>query len=108
MADQQRIPYECPCDSCRLFPRDDLAHDHRAINRVVATLDERRRRLFVGLLASQHGHGGVVLLSRITGLSRTTIQRGLVELEQGATGSPDRVRQPGGGRRRAEKKPSPS
>jgi DeoR/GlpR family transcriptional regulator of sugar metabolism len=70
----------------------------------LASLDERGRRLFAGLLARQRGHGGVVALARITGLSRTTIRRGLVEVEQDGTPAASRVRRPGGGRKRAEKK----
>jgi DNA-binding phage protein len=80
-----------------------VAEDHRAINRVVASLDERRRRLFAGLLAQQAGHGGIARVARITGLSRTTVLRGLREL----AAPPDpsgRVRRPGGGRPRVEKK----
>jgi hypothetical protein len=104
MADQRRIAHDCPCEHCRLAPGGDIAQEHQAINRVAAALDERRRRLFVALLASQQGHGGIVRLSRITGLSRTTIQRGLVELEQGVAEVSSRVRQPGAGRKRVEKK----
>jgi len=97
----------CSCDSCRDSPTSDIAQDHRAINRVVASLDERRRRLFAGLLAQQRGHGGVVEVARITGLSRTTIHRGVLELQAARDAPADRIRRPGGGRPRAEKK-SPS
>jgi predicted ArsR family transcriptional regulator len=81
-----------------------VAEAHRAINRVVVLLDERRRRLFVGLLAQQVGHGGVAALAQITGLSRTTIRRGQLELAQPERVPAGRVRQPGGGRPRLEKK----
>jgi hypothetical protein len=74
---------------------------------VVALLDERRRRLFVGLLASQWGHGGVVLLARITGLSRTTIRRGQLEIDNATPDLAARVRRAGGGRKRLEKKSLP-
>lgn len=104
MADQRRSPHACSCDSCRDSPRGDTAQDHCAINRVVASLDERRRRLFAGLLAHQQGHGGVVHVARITGLSRTTIRRGVLELQAAADGPADRIRRSGGGRPRAEKK----
>jgi DNA-binding phage protein len=71
---------------------------------VLAILDERQRRLFAGLLARGRGHGGVVEIARITGLSRTTIRRGLLELRTVAAISDRRLRCPGGGRPRAEKK----
>jgi DNA-binding phage protein len=77
---------------------------HRAINRVMAELDERSRRLFAGLLARQQGRGGILRVARITGLSRMTIRRGLRESERGQTESSDRVRRRGGGRTRIEKK----
>jgi hypothetical protein len=103
----RRPVYQCPCSACRQQPRGSVARDHRAINRVLALLDERQRRLFAGLLADRRGHGGVVELAAITGLSRTTIRRGQVELCQGTTLPEGRVRRGGGGRPRAEKKTRP-
>lgn len=107
MADQRCNPHVCSCERCRGFPHGDIAQDHRAINRVVASLDERRRRLFAGLLANQRGHGGVAQVARVTGLSRTTIHRGVLELQASAAEPADRIRRPGGGRPRAEKKSPP-
>jgi DNA-binding phage protein len=77
---------------------------HRAINRVMAELDERSRRLFAGILARQHGYGGIWQVAEIAGLSRMTIRRGLNESERGQAESSDRVRRPGGGRKCVEKK----
>jgi hypothetical protein len=76
---------------------------HVGINRVVVSLDERRRRRFVGLLASQYGYGGVQHVARVTGTSRTTILRGRRELEQGDLASSGRVRALGGGGMFSEK-----
>jgi hypothetical protein len=47
------------------------------------------------------GHGGIALVERATGISRSTIQRGIREIESGASDdlSPGRTRRPGGGRR---------
>jgi DNA-binding phage protein len=84
-----------------------VARDHRAINRVVALLDERQRRLFAGLLARADGHGGIVKIAEITGLSRTTIRRGISELSEGSTLDAERVRQRGGGRKAVEKNSLP-
>jgi hypothetical protein len=43
---------------------------------MLATLDEKSRRRFVGLLALTAQHGGIQQLIEITGMSRNTIYRG--------------------------------
>jgi DNA-binding phage protein len=43
-------------------------------------LDERGRRLFAASEARAAGHGGVVAVSRATGIARSTIDRGLADL----------------------------
>lgn len=60
--------------------------------------------MFAGLLAQERGHGGVVEVARITGMSRTTIRRGMLEIDRASPEATDRVRRPGGGRKRLEKK----
>jgi len=66
-------------------------------------LNERQRRLALGVEARLLGHGGVGIVARVARVSETTVRRGLTELEAGAASLPDgRVRAPGGGRRRAE------
>jgi hypothetical protein len=69
----------------------------------VASLNEKNRRRFVGLLAIQWGRGSLVRLSQITGLSRTTIYRGRQELEHPRQGLSTGVRRLGAGRPRLEK-----
>src|SRR5215831_13752779 len=96
MADQPPFARACCCPSCRRGTEPDIAHYHGALNSVLVELDERNRRLFAGLLASDHGHGGVTLLAQVTGLSRTTILRGQRELQDGVPRDPGRVRRPGG------------
>jgi hypothetical protein len=105
MADplRKRI-HRCCCRGCRLRSDPGLVAYHRAINRVMAELDERGRRLFAGVLARQRGYGGIREVAEITGLNRMTIRRGLRESERGQAESSDRVRRPGGGRKRIEKK----
>jgi hypothetical protein len=98
-----REPHCCRCSACQEQPAGDVAHQHRDINRLVASLDEKARRLFVGFLARQHGRGGVAHFSRVTGLSRTTIRLGLVQLDQPPKHD-DRIRRPGSGRPKIEKK----
>ena len=46
-------------------------------------LDERGRRLFGANEALAHGHGGVSATARATGLARSTIDRGVVQLLSG-------------------------
>ncbi len=62
-------------------------------------LNERQRRLVAAADAQLLGHGGIATLSRITGLSRTTLHKGLQELE-GSEVPAERVRREGGGRKR--------
>ena len=90
------------CSDCLLHPRGTTARSHRDINRLLATLDERRRRLFVGFLAREQGRGAIRRLARVTGLSRNTIRRGLREWQRPT--SPANVRRPGGGRKPVEEK----
>jgi hypothetical protein len=62
-------------------------------------LDERARRRLAAAEALTAGWGGIAAVSEITGVARSTIGRGLVELREGETTQPDRVRRPGGGRK---------
>jgi hypothetical protein len=98
-----REPHRCACLACREQPAGDIAQQHRDINRLVASLDEKARRLFVGFLARQHGRGGIAHLARVTGLSRNTVRLGLAQLGRPPEHA-GRVRRPGGGRPGVEKK----
>jgi hypothetical protein len=64
-------------------------------------LDERARRRFAAAEALAAGRGGVTAVARVTGVARSTIDRGLAELRGDAApaAAPDRVRRKGGGRR---------
>ena len=66
-------------------------------------LDEQQRRLYAGLESLKRGHGGDRKLAQMLGLDEATVARGRQELLE-AKVQRDRVRQPGGGRPRAEKK----
>jgi hypothetical protein len=90
--------------------------------RMSGHLDEHGLRIFVASEAISYGRGGIELLHNITGMARTTIKRGQVELEMealqrienestpeetigqsvGDRSTPRRVRRPGGGRKRIE------
>ena len=69
-------------------------------------LSERSRRLWAATEAMSLGHGGIALVERATGISRSTITRGIREVESGASNElpPERTRRPGGGRKRATDK----
>lgn len=63
-------------------------------------LTERSRRVWAASEAVAYGHGGIGLVERATGISRSTISRGIRELDAGAPLSGERTRRPGGGRTR--------
>ena len=65
------------------------------------SLDERSRRLWAASEAQALGHGGGSLVARATGISQSTIVRGLREARAGARLAPGRIRRPGGGRKPA-------
>jgi len=62
-------------------------------------LNERGRRLFAASEVRAAGRGGLALVSKITGLARSTINRGEDDLD-GAPLPEGRVRREGGGRRK--------
>ena len=96
--------HQCNCETCQQHPYGAIAKEHRAINRLLAGLNEKNRRRFVGLLALQWGGGSIQLLHEITGLSRVTIRRGRAEVYRLDRRPVGRVRRSGGGRKAVEKK----
>ena len=94
----------CTCRACTEHPRSAEATEHRKLYRVLAGLDEKHARRVLGLLAEKEGHGGIARMSRVTGMSRTTILLGQRELVGKDPVSEDRVRRPGAGRKPLEKK----
>jgi len=73
------------------------------------TLTERSRRLFAGSEALAFGYGGIAAVSRATGMSTMTIKRGLQECQAIQAGEeptlkPQRIRLPGGGRKKLTEK----
>jgi transposase len=67
-------------------------------------LTERSRRVWAASEAVALGHGGIGFVEEATGISRSTISRGIRELDTGETLPPARTRRPGGGRKRAVEK----
>ena len=64
------------------------------------SLNERSRRLFAAVEAKMLGHGGITTVARATGVARSTIWRGIDEIDSGSPLDPERIRRPGGGRKR--------
>lgn len=64
------------------------------------TLNERSRRIYAATEARALGHGGIAAVAKVSGLARSTIARGLREI-QGELPNADslRIRHPGGGRK---------
>jgi hypothetical protein len=81
---------------------DRIRRKHRPLQHV---LDERARRLWAATEALELGWGGVTASAQATGLSRTTIRAGIVEVQaevrwrRKATLPTTRIRRPGGGRK---------
>jgi hypothetical protein len=95
---------KCGCAACQVGKHPEW-DDHRVLNLVLSRLDEQQRRWVAGREALRRGHGGIERVSEITGLHPETIRRGRDELVGGLANRPcDRVRLPGGGRPRVEKK----
>jgi len=73
---------------------------------VMPLLDERQRRLLAGAQARALGRGGIEAVVRAAGMSRTTVQKALREMDSGVE-PPARIRRPGAGRKRlTDKDPS--
>ncbi len=66
---------------------------------LLPALNEKQKRLLIGAEALAIGRGGISLLSNITGMSRSTVAKGVREYETGEV-DVTRVRDKGGGRKR--------
>lgn len=101
------VVYVCACPACQQSAQPEM-DDHRDLNLILSRVDEQQRRWIAGREARRRGHGGIQQVAEITGLHPETIRRGRDELDQQLHGRPsDRVRLPGGGRPRVEKKIRP-
>ena len=97
--------HACQCRHCQAETSHPDQAVHRQINLFLSRLDEQQRRWFAALEADRVGDGGDQHVARITGLDVHTIRRGRQELAADlAERSADRVRAPGAGRPRVEKK----
>lgn len=97
--------HQCQCEICQSEEEHGEKIIHHQINIVMSRLDEQQRRWYAAVEANRRGHGGTSLVSQITGLDEKTIRRGQAELGFDLADRPDdRVRLPGAGRPRTEKK----
>jgi hypothetical protein len=98
-------PHQCQCELCQQGEVHLEQEWHHQVNLLMSRLDEQQRRWYAALEAKRLGHGGMTLMSKITGLHVNTIRRGRRELAQEFNDRPiDRVRVSGGGRKPLEKK----
>ena len=85
---------------------NDTKLDDR-IKKVVPLLNEKQRRQYLAVESEMIGHGGLLEVSKISGLSRKTILKGKKELQKKTPdNSPfdERIRKEGGGRKSLKKK----
>ena len=103
------IIHKCQCPVCQGPGESPQKQLHQHVNLFLSRLEEQQRRLYVAIESMRYGHGGDTLLSQITGMNVHTISRGRRELLQQLRDRPvGRIRLPGAGRPRVEKKIQPS
>lgn len=97
--------HQCDCLVCKAGTDQAVILDHRQLNELLDRLDERQRRWAAAREAMKLGYGGVRHIATVTGMHPETIRRGRAEINSGFANCPDgRIRAPGGGRPRVEKK----
>lgn len=67
-------------------------------------LTEKGKRLWAAAESLSYGHGGVILVSQATNIARSTIHRGIKEIQTGNTSIEKGIRKPGGGRKKLSEK----
>ena len=102
---QEAPIHVCQCHVCQeCNDEHPEKRTHHQMNLLLSRMDEQQRRWFVAYESQKLGHGGDILLSRITGLNVETIRRGRHELAGDLKDRPvGRIRLPGGGRPPLEK-----
>ena len=77
--------------------------DKRTEDRILTMLpllNERQRRIYLASEAIALGRGGIKEVSKLTGVSRTTIIKGKKEIESGEPLDDVAIRSDGGGRKK--------
>lgn len=97
--------HTCECPICCQSGSHAAKALHHQFNVLLSRLDEQQRRWMVALESKKIGHGGDRFMAKVSGISVETIRRGRKELDDDLKNRPtNRVRMPGGGRPRIEKK----
>jgi len=78
-----------------------MALVNERIHRMLPLLDERQKRLYLANEALSYGRGGISYVSRVSGMSRTTITKAVDELNRGEE-IDGKTRRSGGGRKYTE------
>lgn len=90
-------------DYSRMATDRSLSEADKCWLRVLSTLNERQARLFVAQRALELGRSGISQISRLTGMSRPAIYRGIAELRNRRKWKPSppgqRIRRTGAGRK---------
>lgn len=71
------------------------------MKRYYQSLSEKDRRRYAAIEALKLGYGGISYMVKLLGCHARTIRRGIAELDNDQAMSDERIRQPGGGRKRA-------
>ena len=69
------------------------------IDSIIPYLNEKQKRLMVAAEATSLGYGGITIIKKETGIARSRIHRGIIELKSHKTNEIDRIRTTGGGRK---------
>lgn len=97
--------HQCECALCASGDDHPEREQHHQMNVFMDRLDEQQRRWYAAMEVNRRPRGGLKLVCQITGLDEKTIRQGQAELDNDLVDRPrDRIRLPGGGRPRVEKK----
>src|SRR3989338_8156782 len=80
--------------------------DKKQIVAMLHQLNECQSRWYIAREAISFGRGGIQLMNKITGMSRTTIIKGMKELKKDSLKVNFRIRMEGGGKKKLEEKDS--
>ena len=81
---------------------EDIVAVATKFDKICSFLDERSRRMWCAVEAESFGYGGITLVHKATGLSKTTIMKGVRELKlvlDNLAADSNTVRTAGGGRK---------
>ena len=80
--------------------------DKKQVLNMLSNLNESQSRWYIAREAINYGRGGIKIMNDITGMSRTTIIKGIKELQGKSLGVKNRIRKVGGGRKNIEESDS--